>query len=93
MGLKQIGEVVARRELTFDTGATYRRRLVTQSERRLTSLQILQFANIDAQPPAGPQVAAIPVTVTLTENPPRQLQLGVGYGSEERVRGSAQWSH
>jgi outer membrane translocation and assembly module TamA len=31
--------------------------------------------------------------VTVTEAPPRALRLSAGYGSEEHLRGSAQWSH
>jgi outer membrane protein insertion porin family len=35
----------------------------------------------------------VPVTVTVAEGKPRRLQLGVGYGSEERGRASLQWQH
>jgi outer membrane protein insertion porin family/translocation and assembly module TamA len=66
---------------------------VLVSQRRLASLSIVQFVNIDARPPEGGFTPSIPVTVTLAENPRRRLEVGAGYGSEDRVRGSASWSH
>jgi outer membrane protein assembly complex protein YaeT len=93
VGLSTLSERVVSRQLSFRTGQPYRQNLVNLSQRRLGSLAIVQFVNIDARPPEGSLVSAIPVTVTLTENPPRRLELGVGYGSEDRLRGSASWSH
>jgi outer membrane protein assembly complex protein YaeT len=92
-GLTRVEEQVVRRELTFQPGQQYEARRVTQSQRRLGMLNVLQFVNIDARPPEGEQVLDIPVRITVTESPPRRLQLGAGYGSEGGVRGSAEWSH
>ncbi|MEO7192329.1 MAG: BamA/TamA family outer membrane protein [Vicinamibacterales bacterium] len=92
-GLSTLTERVVRRQLSFTPGTPYRRNMLLQSQRRLTALEIIRFVNVDAKPPAGPPVTAIPVTVTIAENPPRRLQLGAGYGTEDRLRASAEWSH
>jgi outer membrane protein assembly factor BamA len=84
---------VVLRELSIEEGAVFRQRQVTDSQRRLATLQILQFASVTARAPEGAVVSRIPVELTVVENPPRVLQLGAGYGSEDRFRASAQWSH
>jgi outer membrane protein insertion porin family len=93
VGLDTLTERVMQRQLSFRTGQAYRENLVLQSQRRLGTFEILKFVNVDARPPEGAPVHAIPVTVTVAENPPRRLALGIGYGSEDRVRASAEWSH
>lgn len=92
-GSGSLSDRVIRRELTFTPGEPYRFNRAVQSQRRLGSLAIVRFANVDAKPPEQERTTVIPVTVTYTENPPRRFSLGLGYGSEERVRGSIAWSH
>jgi outer membrane protein assembly complex protein YaeT len=92
-GLNRLDEHILRRELTFEPGQTYDASRVLQSQRRLGRLELLQFVNIDARPPESGQPLELPVRIVVTESPPRRLQLGVGYGSEGGIRGSAEWSH
>ncbi len=92
-GLVRLDERVLLRELTFRPGQTYEARRITQSQRRLAALDLLRFVNIDARPPEGGQPLDVPVRITVTESPPRRLQLGAGYGSEGGARGSVDWSH
>jgi outer membrane protein insertion porin family/translocation and assembly module TamA len=93
VGLQELDESVVRRQLSFRPGQIYRDSQVVQSQRRLSSLEILRFANIDARPAGDSQPPAVPVVVTVAEAPPRRLQLGAGYGSEDQLRGSIEWSH
>lgn len=93
LGSHTLSDRVVTRELSFRPGQVYRESLVTQSERRLANLQILRFVNVEAPPPEGTRATAIPVRVVVAENPPHRLELGGGYGSEDRFRASAGWSH
>jgi outer membrane protein assembly complex protein YaeT len=93
VGLKTLTDRVVGRQLSFRAGQEYRHNLVVQSQRRLATFEILQFVNVEARPPEGTRPTAVPVTVTVAESPPRKLTLGLGYGSEDRVRASADWSH
>lgn len=81
------------RRLTFTTGEVFRQNQVVRSERRLGSIDILGFADIDARAPEGGTTGRVPVTVTVSEDPPCRLELRGGYGTEDRVRGSVAWSH
>ena len=92
-GLAHLDASVLRRQLSFRPGVPYSTRLVTESQRRLGQLELLRFVNIDARPPAGTGASVVPVTVTVTESPARRLQFGLGYGTEEQVRASVEWSH
>lgn len=92
-GLSDVDESIIRRQLGIRTGEPYRASRVTQSQRRLSMLEILQFVNVDARTPPEGQPREIPVRITVVEDKPRRLQLGIGYGTEDRLRGSAEWSH
>ena len=41
----------------------------------------------------GQQPEIVPVKVTVTEGKHRKVNFGVGYGSEEKARGSIDWRH
>ncbi len=91
-GLDTVGEQIVLRELTFHSGDLYRESEVTRSQQRLGELGLFQFAHIT---PAAddPHAVKIPMEVTVAEGPAHQLKLSAGYGSEERLRGVAQWTH
>ncbi|MEO8480920.1 MAG: BamA/TamA family outer membrane protein [Acidobacteriota bacterium] len=93
VGAQKIEDRIILRQLVLRPGQPFTERQITQSQRRLTSLEILKFANVDAKPPAESQPTAIPVTVTVAEDKTHRLELGVGYGTEDRVRASVDWSH
>lgn len=93
VGAKTVDERVIRRELSVVPGAPYRESRVEQSQRRLSSLDILRFVNVEARPPETGQPREIPVRVVVSEDKPRRLQLGLGYGTEDRVRASIEWAH
>ncbi len=93
VGAETLDDNIIRRQLILRPGQPYTQRQITQSQRRLANLDILRFANVDAKPPAEGQPTAIPVTVTVAEDKTHRLELGVGYGTEDRVRGSIDWSH
>jgi outer membrane protein assembly complex protein YaeT len=87
-----VGENVIRRELAFKEGDLYELRQITESQRRLYGLELFQFVNIAPRLPED-RAPQVPVTVTVAEGKHRRLQLGAGYGSEEKVRGRINWRH
>ncbi|HKY22825.1 MAG TPA: BamA/TamA family outer membrane protein [Vicinamibacterales bacterium] len=91
-GVASVEEDVIRRELAFDEGDLYQLSRITESQRRLYSLELFQFVNITPRLPEdrSPQV---PVVVTVAEGKHRRLLLGAGYGSEEKARARVNWRH
>ena len=90
-GLETVGENVVRRELAFKP-AICSESALTNSQQRLVELGLFEFAHVApvTEPQTAPQV---PLKVTVTEAPARELRVSAGYGSEERLRGSIRWSH
>ncbi len=91
-GTEKLSESVVRRELSFKPGQTYDERLVLQSQRRLTGLELLEFATVTPRLDA-PEGQTVPVRVTVSEGKPRRVRLGLGYGSEELARVAGSWQH
>ena len=87
-----VDEDVIRRELAFDEGDLYQLSRITETQRRIYSLELFQFVNVAPSLPEdrSPQV---PIVITVAEGKHRRLQLAGGYGSEEKARGRINWRH
>lgn len=92
-GNTSVSDNVVKRQLTFRPNWRYRLSQVEESQRRLYGLETFDFVNVEAQVPEGEQPDTVPVKVTVTEGKHRKVNFGVGYGSEEKARVSADWRH
>jgi len=92
-GNTSVSDNVVTRQLTFRPNWRYRLSQVQESQRRLYGLETFDFVNVEAQMPEGEQPELVPVKVTVTEGKHRKVNFGVGYGSEEKGRVSADWRH
>jgi outer membrane protein assembly complex protein YaeT len=91
-GLQNVDEAVVRRELAFKTGATFRSSQVLRTQHRLERLDVFSVVSVSprVEEASGDRV---PVRVTVAEAKPRQVKVGIGYGSEEQVRATVDWRH
>lgn len=87
-----VDEDVIRRELAFNEGDLYQLSRLTETQRRIYSLELFQFVNVVPRLPED-RSAEVPIIVTVAEGKHRRLQLAGGYGSEERARGRISWRH
>jgi outer membrane protein assembly complex protein YaeT len=87
-----VDEDVIRRELAFREGDLYQLSRITETQRRIYSLELFQFVNVAPRLPED-RALQVPVVVTVAEGKHRRLQLAAGYGSEERARGRINWRH
>jgi outer membrane protein insertion porin family/translocation and assembly module TamA len=92
-GNSSVGDNVVRRQLLIRPGQLFRLSALQESQRRLYDLETFQFANVEADVPEGEQPAQVPIKTVLTEGKHRKVNFGVGYGSEEKARVSADWRH
>jgi len=92
-GNSSVSDDVVRRQLTFRPNWRFRLSQLQESQRRLYSLETFNFVNVEADVTEGQQPETVPVTVTLTEAKARKINFGIGYGSEEHGRVSADWRH
>lgn len=92
VGNQTVGTRVIERQLTFKPGDLYRRSLVQDSQRRLYGMQLFQFVNIETLDP-GRQDPLVRIRVTIAEGRHQRVNLGVGYGTEEKGRVDAAYHH
>lgn len=91
-GNTSVSDRVIRRQLTFKPGDLYRRSIVQDAQRRLYSMQLFQFVNVESlnAEQQSPQVAT---RVTVAEGRHQRVNVGVGYGTEEKARIDAEYRH
>ncbi len=100
-GMETVEDEVIRRELTFETGEVYSDKKIQESQRRVSDLGLFRSALIgtvidpNAPPPEGapPGQVTRPVSVAVEERPLHSVRVGVGYGTEDRVRAQIGWLH
>jgi outer membrane protein insertion porin family/translocation and assembly module TamA len=91
-GNRSVGDDIVRRELLYKPGDPYRRSVLLESQRKLYDLELFQFANIQNLN-AEQQPAEVPTRVTVAEAKHHRIQFSAGYGTEEKLRGDAQWQN
>jgi outer membrane protein insertion porin family/translocation and assembly module TamA len=92
-GRRRIAPEVVRRELTFAPGEVLRRSALEKSQKKLVELGLFRSVVIQpvAVPAHGRAQVTWPVRVRAVELPPRTLAAGVGYGTDDKLRGRVQW--
>jgi outer membrane protein assembly complex protein YaeT len=89
-GNKNVSEDVIRREIAFRRGEPFRQSRLDDTRDQLAGLNLFSSIRLDEDEGADPEVD---YDLRLTELPPREIRLGVGYDTEEQVRGLASWRH
>jgi outer membrane protein assembly complex protein YaeT len=91
-GNSSVSDDVVRRHLSFKPGDQYRLSRLHDSQRKLYSLELFQFANVEPMQ-LEEKATTVPVRVTVTEGKHRRVNFGVGYGTEEKARAEIDWRH
>jgi outer membrane protein insertion porin family/translocation and assembly module TamA len=77
------------RELSFAKGARFSRDVLTVSQRNIYRMGLFNSVVLTPSTEAGRDV---PVEIKVDERARRTLGLGLGYGSEDKVRAQATWT-
>ena len=99
-GPQSVNERIVRRQLTFRRGQLFQQSKLRESQRRLYAMELFNFVNIESVGSVTTEAAGqgesadqIATRVTVTEGKHRKVNFGVGYGTEEKVRGEVDWRH
>ena len=87
-GTNAVEPAVPRRELAYAPGEPFKQSLLDRTRRNLVGLNLFRAVRIEEDKSRDPVVS---VRIHLTEMPPREVRLGVGYDTEEQIRGLASW--
>jgi outer membrane protein assembly complex protein YaeT len=91
-GNQSVSDDVIRRQLTYRPGRMFRQSALQNSQRKLYSQELFEFANVEPVRTEG-RPPEIPTRVTVTEGKHRKVNFGIGYGSEEKARAEVDWRH
>lgn len=89
-GNTTVSRRVILKQMAFAPGDEFSQSAVLTSQRRLYSLELFQFANVEVGDPAKTP-GEVGINVTVVEAPHRQFTFGAGFGSEDRARVQANW--
>jgi len=108
-GVDRVSEALVRRELTFAPGETWSREKLRQSQDRIADLGLFRSVvllplsesgdrDVDADQRRSARstpdtTMTRPIEVQLEERPPRSVRVGVGVGTQDKVRLQAGWLH
>jgi len=88
-GLKDVKETVVLQEVTYKPGEEFSGTALRTTEMNLRGLDL--FSQIVIEPQPSPPDTAVPVKIRLEEKPPREISIGLGFGTEDKVRGQIRW--
>lgn len=91
-GNSSVSDRVIERQLTFKPGDLYRRSVVQDSQRRLYQMELFQFVNVESLNPEQQQ-PDVNTRVTVAEGKHQRVNVGVGYGTEEKGRVDGEYHH
>lgn len=91
-GLSKVEERVVRRAMAIRTGDLYRVSKINESQRKLNSLGIFDFAHVGNDPRAEIITTTMPMVATVTEGKPQRYKFSGGFGSDG-PRGAVRFEH
>jgi outer membrane protein insertion porin family/translocation and assembly module TamA len=87
-GTHTVDADVVRREVQFHPGDPFKQSLVERTRANLVALRLFRSIRIDEVPGPDPRVD---VRIRVVEGPKHEVRVGVGYDTEEQIRGLASW--
>jgi outer membrane protein assembly complex protein YaeT len=89
-GAEKVAEPVIRREVAFTPGRLFEASRLDQTRDNLLGLKLFRTVSVREESGVEPR---IDVLVRVREQPPREIGFGVGFDTEDGLRGSANWRH
>ncbi|HYY04968.1 MAG TPA: BamA/TamA family outer membrane protein [Candidatus Limnocylindria bacterium] len=87
-GTRAVDPEVVRRELAFHPGEPFKASLLERTRSNLTALRLFRSIRIDEDKGRDARVG---VRIRVIEAPRHEVRFGVGYDTEEQLRGLAGW--
>jgi outer membrane protein assembly complex protein YaeT len=91
-GTERVSPELILRELTYKRGDQFSLGEIKVSREKIVNLGL--FRSVQLVPEETKKDARIvPMRVRVEEQSPRDIRIGIGYGTEDQVRGQVQWTH
>jgi outer membrane protein assembly complex protein YaeT len=91
-GTNEVEPHVILRELSYKPGETFSAAKIAESQQKILALDLFSLVRIAPKEVPG-KPAVVPMEVQVAEKEPREIGVGVGYGTEDEFRAQLQWRH
>ncbi len=88
VGTQQVEPDVVRNEVAFEPGKPFRQSLVDETRRRIVQTKLFRTVKITE---TGGEDPVVGIRIEVGEGPAHEVSFGIGYDTEEQVRGLASW--
>jgi len=88
-GLTTLPEEIASREIFYERGKQFDAKKLRETQDGLRDTRLFSVVRVET----GERVddGEVPIEIELSEGPPHEIRLGIGYGTDDGVRGLASW--
>ncbi len=90
-GIETIGKDYVLREASLQRGEQYSLEKLQEAQQELFNHHLFRFATISI--PDQPQDSTLSLLMRIRENEQRSVELLAGFGTEDKLRGQASWTH
>jgi outer membrane protein insertion porin family len=91
-GTNEVEPFVILRELSYKPGETFSAAKIAESQRKILALDLFSLVRVAPKEVAG-KPTIVPMEIQVAEKEPREIRVGVGYGTEDEFRAQLQWQH
>ncbi|MEW6297773.1 MAG: outer membrane protein assembly factor BamA [Thermodesulfobacteriota bacterium] len=91
-GTEDVDPHLVRRELAYQPGEQFSLEKVEESRKRILDLGLFRSVLVAPAQTSGTP-AVVPMRVRVEERPPRDLRVGLKYGTEDEFGGQVEWRH
>jgi outer membrane protein assembly complex protein YaeT len=88
VGTAKVDPDVVRKEVAFEPGDPFRQSLLDETHRRIVATRLFRTVKITD---TGGDDPVVGTRIEVSEGPAHEVALGIGYDTEEQIRGIASW--
>jgi outer membrane protein assembly factor BamA len=91
-GTDKVDPEIVLRELSYQAGEVFSAAKIAESEKKILALDLFGLVRVKPKEVPG-KPSVVPMEVQVAEKEPREIRVGVGYGTEAQFRAQLQWLH
>src|SRR4029077_3565622 len=91
-GTDTVDPEIVLRELSYQAGEVFSAAKIAESEKKILALDLFGLVRVKPKEVPG-KPSVVPMEVQVAEKEPREIRVGVGYGTEDQFRAQLRWQH
>ncbi|HEY6364417.1 MAG TPA: BamA/TamA family outer membrane protein [Candidatus Binatia bacterium] len=91
-GTDNVDPEIVLRELSYQPGEIFSPTKIAESQAKILALDLFGLVRIVPKEVSG-KPSIVPMEVQVSEKEPREIRVGIGYGTEDQFRAQLRWQH